>query len=118
MSARLNFARHIDEGHLFDALTRQFPNHRIFRAAYAQTVAVTGAVDAMVDMHNQVWDLAAARVLIEEAGGRYALVRDFPGNDGARRLGAVFGKPGAVERLLAVFAQHPLPAPPGAIVGP
>ena len=78
LSARLNFARHIDEGPVFDALTRQFPNHRIFRAAYAQTAAVTGAVDAMVDMHNQVWDLAAGQVLIEEAGGRYALVRDFP----------------------------------------
>ena len=110
LSARLNFARHIDEGHLFDALTRQFPNHRIFRAAYAHTATATGAVDAMVDMHNQVWDLAASRVLIEEAGGRYVLVRDFPGTDGARRLSAVWGKPGPVERLLAVFAQHPLPA--------
>ena len=109
MSARLNFARHIDEGHVFDALTHQFPNHRIFRAAYAHTAAATGAVDAMIDMHNQVWDLAASRVLIEEAGGRYEVVRDFPAADGARRLSAVFGKPGAVARVLAVFAQHPLP---------
>ena len=108
MSARLNFARHIDEGPVFDALARQFPNHRIFRAAYAQTAAVTGAVDAMVDMHNQVWDLAAGQVLIEEAGGRYALVRDFLAADGARRLSAVFGKPAVVDRLLALFAQHPV----------
>jgi fructose-1,6-bisphosphatase/inositol monophosphatase family enzyme len=108
LSARLNFARHIDEGHVFDALTRQFPNHRIFRAAYAQTVAVTGAVDVMVDMHNQVWDLAAGQVLAEEAGGRYEVVRDFLAADGTRRLSAVFGKPDAVARVLAVFAQHPL----------
>ena len=64
----------------------------------------------MVDMHSQVWDLAAGRVLIEEAGGRYALVRDFVAGDGARRLSAVFGKPAAVDRLLALFARHPLPA--------
>ena len=114
MSARLNFARHIDEGPVFDALTRQFPNHRIFRAAYAQTAAVTGAVDAMVDMHNQVWDLAAGQVLIEEAGGRYALVRDFLAADGARRLSAVFGKPGAVDRLPVLMgAPRWPPYPPG-----
>ena len=57
----------------------------------------------MVDMHNQVWDLAAGQVLIEEAGGRYALVRDFLAADGARRLSAVFGKPAVVDRLLRLF---------------
>jgi fructose-1,6-bisphosphatase/inositol monophosphatase family enzyme len=103
LSARLNFTRRVDEGHLFDALTRAFPNHRIFRAAYAHTAAVTGAVDVMVDMHNQVWDLAPSQVLIEEAGGRYALLRDFRAPDGPRLLSAAFGRPAAVERALAVL---------------
>src|SRR3989449_2260870 len=103
LSARLNFTRHVDEGHLFDALTRRYPNHRIYRAAYAHTVVVTGAADAMVDMHNRVWDLAPSQVLIEEARGRYAVVRDFPGPDGGRLLSAVFGKPAIVDRLLALF---------------
>ena len=105
LSARLNFTRHVDEGHLFDALTRRYPNHRIYRAAYAHTAAVTGAVDAMVDMHNQVWDLAASQVLIEEAGGRYAVVRDFPALEGGRILSAVFGKPAVVDRLVAMFGE-------------
>lgn len=104
LSARLNFTRQIDEGHLFEALTRQFPNHRIFRAAYAHTAAVTGAVDVMVDMHNHVWDLAPSQVLIEEAGGRYVVVRDFPASDGSRLLSAVFGQRTAVERVVAVVA--------------
>jgi len=103
LSARLNFTRHVDEGHLFEALTRAYPNHRIYRAAYAHTVVVTGAADAMVDMHNRVWDLAPSQVLIEEARGRYAVVRDFPGPDGGRLLSAVFGKPAIVDRLLALF---------------
>jgi fructose-1,6-bisphosphatase/inositol monophosphatase family enzyme len=107
LSARINFTRHVDEGHLFEALTRRYPNHRIYRAAYAHTAAVTGGADAMVDMHNHVWDLAPSQVLIEEAGGRYAVGRDFPGPDGARMLSAVFGKPTVVDRLLAVFGDRP-----------
>jgi fructose-1,6-bisphosphatase/inositol monophosphatase family enzyme len=103
LSARVNFMRRVDEGALFEALTRAWPNHRIYRAAYAHTAVVSGAADAMVDMHNHVWDLAAAPVLIEEAGGRYVLVRDFPDADGARLVSAVFGRPAVVERLLPLF---------------
>jgi len=53
-------------------------------------------------MHNHVWDLAPSQVLVEEAGGRYAVVRDFPAPDG-RLLSAVFGRPAVVERLVALF---------------
>jgi fructose-1,6-bisphosphatase/inositol monophosphatase family enzyme len=105
LSARVNFTRHVDEGHLFEALTRAYPNHRIYRAAYAHTAVVTGAADAMVDMHNQVWDLAPSQVLVEEAGGRYAVVREFAGPDGTPVLSAVFGKPALVDRLVALFGE-------------
>lgn len=106
LSARLNFTRHVDEGYLFEAMTRAYPNHRIYRAAYAHTAVVTGAADAMVDMHNRVWDLAPSRVLVEEAGGRYAVVRDFAGPGGERFLSAVFGKPALVARLVALFQER------------
>ena len=102
LSARVNFTRHVDEGPLFDRLTRACPNHRIYRAAYAHTAAVTGAADAMVDMHNHVWDLAPSQVLAEEAGGRYVVIREFPTPEG-RILSAVFGRPRAVARLLALL---------------
>jgi fructose-1,6-bisphosphatase/inositol monophosphatase family enzyme len=101
----MNFTRHVDEGRLFERLTREYPNHRIYRAAYAHTAAVTGAADAMVDMHNHVWDLAPSQVLIEEAGGRYVVVRDFPAPDGSRILSAVFGRPAVVDRLVALFQR-------------
>ena len=110
LSARLNFTRGVDEGHVFDAITRDFPNHRIFRAAYAHTAVVIGAADAMVDAHNHVWDVAPSQVLIEEAGGAYAVVRDFDTADG-RLLSAVFGKRGVVDRLVRVFGE-PIPATP------
>jgi fructose-1,6-bisphosphatase/inositol monophosphatase family enzyme len=105
LSARVNFSRHVDEGPLFERLTRAYPNHRIYRAAYAHTAAVTGAADAMVDMHNHVWDLAPSQVLAEEAGGRYAVVRDFPAPEG-RILSAVFGRPAVVDRLVALFRDE------------
>jgi fructose-1,6-bisphosphatase/inositol monophosphatase family enzyme len=104
MSARLNFTRGTDEGQVFDQLARQFPNHRIYRAAYAHTAVVTGAADAMVDAHNHIWDLAASQVLIEEAGGTYTVVRDFEA-PGGRLLTAVFGKRGLVGQLANVFAE-------------
>jgi fructose-1,6-bisphosphatase/inositol monophosphatase family enzyme len=105
LSARVNFTHHVDEGHLFEALTRAFPNHRIYRAAYAHTAVVLGAADAMVDMHNHLWDQAPSPVLIEEAGGRYAVVRDLPGADGHRVLSAVFGQPAVVDRLVRIFQE-------------
>jgi fructose-1,6-bisphosphatase/inositol monophosphatase family enzyme len=105
LSARINFTRHLDEGHLFESLTRRYPNHRIYRAAYAHTAVVMGAADAMVDMHNHVWDLAPSQVLIEEAGGRYAVVRDFPAPDGERILSAVFGQPAVVDSLVTMFRE-------------
>jgi fructose-1,6-bisphosphatase/inositol monophosphatase family enzyme len=107
LSARANFSRHVDEGPLFEALTRAYPNHRIYRAAYAHTVAVTGAADAMVDMHNDVWDTAPCQVLAEEAGGRFAVIRDVPA-PGGRILSAVFGRAGVVDRLVALLGTEPL----------
>jgi myo-inositol-1(or 4)-monophosphatase len=104
LSARVNFTRGVDEGHVFDALTRRFPNHRIFRAAYAHTAVITGAADVMVDAHNHIWDVAPSQVLIEEAGGAYAAVRDFESPTG-RLLSAVFGKRGVVDRLVSVFTE-------------
>jgi histidinol-phosphatase len=112
LSARVNFTHHADEGHLFEALTRAFPNHRIYRAAYAHTAVVVGAADAMVDMHNRIWDQAPSSVLVEEAGGRYAVVRDFPGPDGARILSAVFGQPAVVDRLVPLFQVRRAGEPP------
>jgi hypothetical protein len=43
--------------------------------------------------------------LVEEARGRYAVVREFPGPEGGRLLSAVFGKPAIVDRLVALFPE-------------
>ena len=63
---------------------------------------MAGAADVMVDFHDTLWDLAAARILVEEAGGVYRPVREFEVN-GTRIYSAVFGKPSAVARACALL---------------
>ena len=105
LCARANFIRHSDGGPVFDHLTRRFPNHRIYRSCYAHACAVSGQVDVMVEYGNRIWDLAAAQLLTEEAGGAYRLVQDqdIPGT--GRVLGAVFGAPEAVTRAFATLTE-------------
>jgi len=102
LSARANFIRYRDEGLAFDALVRAFPNHRIYRSCYGHTLVANGAADAMVDFHDTLWDLAAARIAVEEAGGVYRTVRELTTPGGTRIYSSVFGKPALVDRLVAV----------------
>lgn len=103
LSARANFTRYLDDGQLFDAVARAFPNHRIYRTCFAHTCVVVGAADAGVEYHDRLWDLAATRLLVEEAGGQFALVRDLALPGVGRILSAVFGRPALVERLAALL---------------
>jgi fructose-1,6-bisphosphatase/inositol monophosphatase family enzyme len=57
-----------------------------------------------VDMHNHVWDLAPSQVLAEEAGGRYTVLCELPTPEGPI-LSAVFGRPRAVDRLVALLRE-------------
>jgi fructose-1,6-bisphosphatase/inositol monophosphatase family enzyme len=99
LAARANFARHGERGtRAFDTLTRAYPNHRIYRTCYAHLCAVAGQVDAMVEYGNKIWDLAAARILVEEAGGAYRALDALDSPDGTL-LAAAFGKPALVARL-------------------
>lgn len=102
LSARGNFIRYRDEGPSFDALTRAFPNHRVYRSCYGHSLVASGAVDAMVDYHDTPWDLAASQITVEEAGGVYRVVRSFV-VDGVPIYSAVFGKPTVVERLCGLL---------------
>jgi histidinol-phosphatase len=97
-SARGNFIRYRDEGRCFDAVTRAYSNHRIYRSCYGHTLVATGGADAMVDFHDAVWDLAACRITTEEAGGAYRVVREFA-IDGASIQSVVLGKPAVVAHL-------------------
>lgn len=102
LSARANFMRYRDAGECFDALARTYPNHRIYRSCFGHALVATGAVDAMVDFHDTPWDLAAARIVVEEAGGSYRVVRHFV-VDGVPIESSVFGRPAIVDRLVTLL---------------
>lgn len=103
LSARANFVRYRDAGDRFDRLVRAFPNHRIYRSCFGQTLVAIGAADAMVDYHDRPWDLAAVPILIAEAGGSYRLLHEFEADGGPVRS-AVFGRRSAVEKIMDVIA--------------
>lgn len=103
LPARANFTKHRDDGALFDAVTRAHPNHRIYRSCFNHTCAVLGMADAAIDYGNPIWDVAASRILIEEAGGKFLTVRawDVPGV--GRVYGSVMGKSALVDWLATRF---------------
>lgn len=101
-SSRSNFVRHRDDGAIFDRLTAQFPNHRIYRSCFAHLLAITGQADACVDAHNPIWDIAAARILAEEAGGDCRTVQRYA-IDGEPMYSTVFGRKLAVEKIAKLF---------------
>jgi fructose-1,6-bisphosphatase/inositol monophosphatase family enzyme len=103
LSARANFTRHRDDGAIFDALTRAFPNHRIYRSCLNHALAATGMVAVAVAWHERAWDLAAARILTEEAGGVYRTVSALDADDGGKVYCALFGNPATVERAAQVI---------------
>ena len=101
-SLRANFIRHRDDGALFDAVTRAYPNHRIYRSCYTHLCAATGQADAAIDASNPIWDIAAARILVEEAGGLFHVALDYlRGED--RIFTTVFGRPTVVRHLAALL---------------
>jgi histidinol-phosphatase len=101
-SARANFLRFRDHGAHFDAITHTFPNHRTYRSCLGHTLAAIGAVDVMVDYQDSRWDLAAACILMEEAGGIYRTLDEFT-VENQLYTSAVFGKPAAVARVCAAL---------------
>jgi fructose-1,6-bisphosphatase/inositol monophosphatase family enzyme len=105
LPARASFTRYRDEGPLFDTLTRAHPNHRIYRTCFAHTCAVLGQADAAIEYGDPIWDLAASRILIEEAGGRFLNVRAWDAPGVGRVYASIMGKPALVDRLATYFNQ-------------
>lgn len=92
---RSQFIRTGDEK-LFDRLLRRHPQVRIYADCFGHTLAVRGSVGAMVDYGVKIWDISATQLLVEEAGGKFLIVKkqDKPGGT---LYSVVFGKPKVVD---------------------
>ena len=97
-SAPANYVRRRSDMARFEALAREYPNMRIYRSCYTHLCAATGHADATIDYGNPIWDIAAARILIEEAGGAFRLVDSYEA-EGERFYNSVFGRPSLVAKI-------------------
>lgn len=91
---------------LAGAFDRLFRTHRHVRGYYdciGHAYAAEGVIGAVVDFGVKAWDIAATRLLVEEAGGRYALV-GRRGQGTATEFGIIAGKPTVVRWLERMFA--------------
>lgn len=86
----------------FNRLTRSHPQVRIYADCFGHTLAVSGAVGAMVDFGVKIWDISATQLMIEEAGGRFEIVKrqKYPGG---MNYGVIFGKPKVVAWLRRIL---------------
>jgi histidinol phosphatase-like enzyme (inositol monophosphatase family) len=90
---------------LAGAFDRLFRTHRHVRGYYdciGHAYAAEGVIGAVVDFGVKGWDIAATRLLVEEAGGRYALVARR-GEGPATEYGIIAGKPTVVRWLEGIF---------------
>jgi histidinol-phosphatase len=83
----------------FDRLLRQHDEVRGYVDCIAHGFAAEGIIGAVVDYGLRVWDLAATRLLVEEAGGTYRCTYRAAGRQPAM-YGIVCGKPSVVRWLV------------------
>ena len=102
MAARTNFIRYEDEGYIFDAVVKAFPNIRIYHSCYTHSLAIAGAVDVTLEWNLRPWDLAATELMIEEVGGDYRPIYSLSARSDSQIRSAVFGKQDVVEAVSAV----------------
>jgi histidinol phosphatase-like enzyme (inositol monophosphatase family) len=88
------------------AFKKLLENHKLVRTipdCFGHTLAAKGAVGAMVDFHINVWDMAATKIIIEEAGGKYVLLKKTEAANGQFKYNIICGKPKVVDWLSSYF---------------
>jgi len=80
--------------------------HKLVRTlpdCFGHTLAAKGAVGAMVDFHLNVWDMAATQIMIEEAGGKYVLLKKYEVAKEKYKYNIICGKPEVVDWVTKFF---------------
>lgn len=91
-------------GHLpvLDRLIGSFEYLRIYPDVFGHAMAITGAVDLMVDPGLKPWDESASGLIAREAGAGFAALNPRLGPDNLRRRDILIGDPD----LVAAFANE------------
>jgi len=88
---------------LYNRLNQEAGIVRTYSDAFGHLMAVRGVVDVMVDPLAKIWDYAPCKILVEEAGGRFA---NFSGNKASIEEGsAIVGNTKIVQQIRKIFAE-------------
>lgn len=80
-----------------------FPNQRIYRNAYGHTMVAGGKFSACIEVEQNMWDIAASQLIIEEANGLFVPFQVSGTGYRNRRISAVFGQTLIVNKVLALL---------------
>ena len=98
--ARADFRKYAKEDALFLLITKHYDNHRIFRNCYGHTSTIMGSTKLTIEHDVRLWDIAASRVLIEEAGGKYAVLRRLDLAPDEQAYSIAFGVSSVVDQVV------------------
>jgi fructose-1,6-bisphosphatase/inositol monophosphatase family enzyme len=98
--ARADFRKYAKEDALFVLITKHYNNHRIFRNCYGHTSTIMGGTKLTIEHDVRLWDIAASRVLIEEAGGKYAMLRRLDLAPDEQAYSVAFGVSSVVDQVV------------------
>ncbi len=88
---------------LYNRLNQEAGIVRTYPDAFGHLMAIRGVVDVMVDPLAKIWDYAPCKILVQEAGGRFA---NFSGNKASIEEGtAVVGNSKIVQQVRKIFAE-------------
>lgn len=88
---------------LFNRLNQEAGIVRTYPDAFGHLMAIRGVVDVMVDPLAKIWDYAPCKILVQEAGGRFA---NFAGNKASIDEGtAVVGNAKLVQQVRKLYAE-------------
>ena len=87
----------------YESLLAKHSLVRTIPDCFGHTLAVKGAVGAMIDFNISAWDVAATQILVEEAGGTFLVIKKFKLPNGELKYNIICGKPIIVSWLVDIF---------------
>ena len=88
---------------LFNKLNKEASIVRTYPDAFGHLMAIRGTVDVMVDPLAKIWDYAPCKILVQEAGGKFA---NFSGNRASIEEGtAIVGNKNLVKEVRKIISQ-------------
>ena len=95
-----------NELNVFDKIIKCHGSVYIYHDIYASSLAILGSTAGHVEFNMQMWDLAASQVLVEEAGGRFVMVRYQKQSENRALHSFVLGKKKVVDYLVGLVGNN------------